>query len=149
MFLIIWQEKNLATENAKEVGGSLVTGWFVTVTNFAPYACGGKLFKENSWGKTFLTIPDFSLLVSKVSKLLVPQDIGQHNALEFFAINRNTVSEISREILNYIFADFDGSRPIKNITNRLHLGGLQIDEMSAVFTAESTKKCIPIRYIRF
>ena len=89
------------------------------------------------------------LLVSKVSKLLVPSDIGQHNALEFFAVNRNIVSEISREILNDIFAEFDGSRPIMNVTNKLNLGGLQIDEMSAIFTAESTKKCIPIRYIRF
>ena len=89
------------------------------------------------------------LLLSKVSKLLVPSDIGQHNALEFLAVNRNIISEISREILNDIFAESDGSRPIKNITNRFNLGGLQIDEMSAIFTAESSKKCIPIRYIRF
>ena len=49
-------------------------------------------------------------------------------------------------LLNDIFAELDGSSGIKSIiTDRLNLGGLQVDEISAKITAESTKKYIPIK----
>ena len=64
----------------------------------------------------------------------------------FFAVKRNIVSEISKEILDDIFAEFDGSSVIKNITDTsLNIGGLQIDNISPKFTSESTKKYIAIR----
>ena len=48
--------------------------------------------------------------------------------------------------MNNIFAELDGSSRIKNIiTERLNLGELQVDDVSAKLTAESTKKCIPVR----
>ena len=78
--------------------------------------------------------------VSKLWKVLVSQDIGQHNALEIFAVKRNIISEISKELLNYIFAEFDKSSSIKNVTDRLNLDELQVDGISAKFTAERTKK---------
>ena len=40
----LWPEK---------VGGSLTTGWFVTVTNFAPHFFGRKLSRESIWRKMF------------------------------------------------------------------------------------------------
>ena len=39
-----------------------------------------------------------------------------------------------------LFAECDRSSPIKNFTNRLNLCELQIDDISARFTAETTKK---------
>ena len=71
------------------------------------------------------------------------QDIGQHNAMESFAVKWNVVSEkTSRVFLNDIFTELDGSSGIKNIitnrlnlgiTNRLNLGigELQVDDTSA------------------
>ena len=45
-----------------------------------------------------------------------------------------------------IFAKLDGSSGIKIIiTDRLNLGGLQVDDISVKITAESTKKYILIR----
>ena len=65
--------------------------------------------------------------VSKVRKLLVSLDIGQHNAMEIFPVKWNVVSEISKVLLNDIIAEVDGSSGIKNIiTDRLNLGGLQV-----------------------
>ena len=78
--------------------------------------------------------------VSKLWKVLVSQDIGQHNALEIFTVKRSIISEISKELLNYIFAEFDKSSSIKNVTDRLNLDELQVDGISAKFTAERTKK---------
>ena len=50
----------------------------------------------------------------------VSRYIGQHNAMEIFAIEWNVVSEISKVLLNDIFAELDGSSGIKNIiTDRL------------------------------
>ena len=49
--------------------------------------------------------------VGEVGKLLVSQNIGQHR---FFSVKRNIFSEISNEILNDIFAEFDR-------TNRMRL----------------------------
>ena len=58
-----------------------------------------------------------------------------------FAVKLNFVSEISKVLLNDIFAELDGSSGIKNIiTGRLSLGGLQVDDISTKITAESTKK---------
>ena len=48
--------------------------------------------------------------VSKVRQLLLFLDIGQHNALKIlkiFAVKRNIVSEISKVLLNDIFAEFE------------------------------------------
>ena len=53
--------------------------------------------------------------VSKVRKLLVSLDIGQHNALEIFAVERNIFLEISKVLLNDAFAKFDRINRIKNI----------------------------------
>ena len=40
-----------------------------------------------------------------------------------------------------LFAEYDRSSPIKNFTDRLNLRReLQVDDISAKFTAESTKK---------
>ena len=41
--------------------------------------------------------------------------IAQHNAMEVFAVKWNVVSEISKVLLNDIFAELDGSSGIKNI----------------------------------
>ena len=65
--------------------------------------------------------------------------------MEIFATKKSTISEISKELLNDIFVEFDRSSTIKNVTDRLNLGELQVDDTSAKFTAESTKKYIPIR----
>ena len=84
--------------------------------------------------------------VSEVRKLLLSLDICQHNALEIFAIKNNNFSEIRKVLLNDIFAEFNGNSRIKNIiTDRLTLGELYVDDISAKITAESTKKCIPVR----
>ena len=81
--------------------------------------------------------------VSEVRKLLVPLGIGQHNAIEIFAVKWNVVSEISKVLPNNIFAEFDGSSGIKNIiTYRLNLVGAQVDKISAKIMAEDTKKYI-------
>ena len=42
-----------------------------------------------------------------------------------------------------LFAECDRRNPIKNFTDRLNLRELQVDNISAKFTAESTKKYIP------
>ena len=61
--------------------------------------------------------------------------------MEIFAVKWNVVSDISKVLLNDIFAELDGSSGIKNIiTGRLNLGGLQVDDISTKITAESTKK---------
>ena len=60
--------------------------------------------------------------------------------MEILAVKWNVVSEISKVLLNIIVAELDGSGGIKNIiTDRLNLGGLQVDDISAKITAESTK----------
>ena len=41
-----------------------------------------------------------------------------------------------------LFAECDRSSPIKNFTNRLNLCELQVDDISARFTAETTKKWV-------
>ena len=59
-------------------------------------------------------------------------DIGQHNAMEIFALKWNIVSETSKVLLNDIFTELDGSSGIKNIiTDRLNLGELQVHDISA------------------
>ena len=39
----------------------------------------------------------------------------QHNAMEIFAVKWNVVSDISKLLLNDIFAELDGNSAIKNI----------------------------------
>ena len=81
--------------------------------------------------------------VSKLRKLLVSLD--QHKALVIFSVKRSTISEISKKLLKDIFVKCDRSSSIKNFTDRLNLGELQGDDISDKFTAESTKKYIPIQ----
>ena len=57
----------------------------------------------------------------------------------FFAVQRNIISESSRETLNDNFADSDGSCRIKNITDRLKFGEMQVDDILVTFKAESLK----------
>ena len=48
--------------------------------------------------------------------------LSQHNALEIFAVKWNVDSEISKVLVNDIFAEFDGRSWIKNIiTDGLNL----------------------------
>ena len=86
----------------------------------------GKFFRENN-------LQGLTPLVSQVNKLLVSLDIGQHNAMETFAVKWNVVSETSTAVLlNDIFTELDGSSGIKNIvTGRLNLGELQVVDVSA------------------
>ena len=67
----------------------------------------GKFFRQNN-------LQGLTPLVSKVNKLLVSLDIGQHNAIESFAVKWNIISETSKAFLNYIFPELDGSNGIKN-----------------------------------
>ena len=73
----------------------------------------------------------------------VSWSIGQHNAMEIFAVKLNVVSETSKVSLNNIFAELDGSSGIKNIINytvRLNTDGLQVDDIAiSKVTAESRK----------
>ena len=57
-------------------------------------------------------------------------NIAQHNLLEIFTLKRRIVSEISQELPNDIFAEFDRNSRIKNITERLNLGELQVDNVT-------------------
>ena len=85
-----------------------------------------KFFRENN-------LQGLTPLISQVNKLLVSLDIGQHNAMEIFAVKWNVVSETSTAVLlNDIFTELDGSSGINNIvTGRLNLGELQVDDVSA------------------
>ena len=57
--------------------------------------------------------------------------LGQYNALNFFALQRNVFSEINKVLVNDIFAEFDGGSEIKNIiTDRLNPSELQVDHIS-------------------
>ena len=65
--------------------------------------------------------------VSEERESLVFLCVGQHNAMEIFTVKWNTVSELSKLLLNVIIAELDGSTGIKNIiTYRLNLGGWQV-----------------------
>ena len=44
-----------------------------------------------------------------------------------------------------LFAECDRSSPIKNFTDGLNFRELQVDDISAKFTAESANKYIPVR----
>ena len=55
----------------------------------------------------------------------------------FICCKKSTISEIIIESVNDVFAECDRSSLIKNFTNRLNLGELQVDNISAKFTAES------------
>ena len=59
--------------------------------------------------------------------------------MEIFAVKRNIISDISKELLNYIFEKLNSSSQIKNIADRLDLGELGVDDIAADFTAESSK----------
>ena len=83
--------------------------------------------------------------VSELRKLLDSLDNGQNNTLDALALKRNTLSEISEKLLKDISAEFYGSSPIDNISYKLNLGELQVDDRSTKFTAGSTKGYIPIR----
>ena len=72
--------------------------------------------------------------VSIPRKLLVSLDISQHNALVIFTVKRVL---FQRTVKNYImlFVECDRSSPIKNLTDRFNLRELQVDDISAKFTA--------------
>ena len=55
--------------------------------------------------------------------------------MENFAVKASTISEINTELLNDIFTEFDRSSPIKNITDKLNLVEVEVDNISAKFTA--------------
>ena len=59
--------------------------------------------------------------------------------MEIFAVKRNIISDISKELLNYIFEKLNSSSQIKNIADRLDLGELGVDDIAADFMAESSK----------
>ena len=56
--------------------------------------------------------------------------------MNFCCIERNIVLEISKEILNDIFQDFDENIRIKKTTDRLNFGELQVVDISAKCTLE-------------
>ena len=58
--------------------------------------------------------------------------------------SESTASEISKKLLNDVFVVCKRSSLMKNFTDRLNLGELQLDDISAKFTSESTKKYIPV-----
>ena len=64
--------------------------------------------------------------------------------MEIFAVKWNVVSDISKVLLNDIFAERDGISGIKNIiTDKLvksFKSWLQVDNMSTKITAENMKK---------
>ena len=91
--------------------------------------------------------------------------------MEIFFVKWNIISELNEELLNDIFAKFDGSSPITDkyywqyitdiyywqillidITDiyywQILLTMLLTDNTSAKFPPESTKKYIPIRQIK-
>ena len=77
-----WLErKNKRNEKMHRIVEGLRTGRFVTITNLTPHSCG---CAESLSGKFFLQ--GFTPHISKVRKLLVSVDIGQHNALEISSI---------------------------------------------------------------
>ena len=113
------------------------------MTNFAPPSCGGTFLRKNLFNNA-----GFDAMFKRSEKLLVFQGIAQH--WKFFDVKRNIVSEICKETPNDIFAEFCRSCPVKNISNnRLNPGEFQIDGISAKYTAESTKKYISTRQIKF
>ena len=57
-------------------------------------------------------------------------NIAQLNLFEIFTLKRRIVSEISQELPNDVFAEFDRNSRIKNITERLNLGELQVDDVT-------------------
>ena len=69
---------------------------------------------------------------SKVTNFFsVSRSIGQDSAFEIS--KWNVLAEISKVLLNDIFAELDGSSGIKDIvshTDRLNIGGLQVDDIS-------------------
>ena len=67
--------------------------------------------------------------ITKVRKRLVSLDIGQHHAFEIFTAKKKVFLEISKVLLNDIFAKFDGGSQIKNIiTDKLNLGELRVEQ---------------------
>ena len=89
------------------------------MTNVTPHSCGcGEMLP----GKFFLiTCAKFDATCKRSEKTFsVPRYIGQHNAMEIFALKWNVISDISKVLLNDNFAERDGSSGIKNIiTDRL------------------------------
>ena len=67
--------------------------------------------------------------------------------LLFFLVGRGNScgKTLDRKFSNAVFAECDRSSPIKKLTERLNLRELQVDDISAKFNAESTKKYIPVR----
>ena len=81
----------------------------------------------------------YDVTCEQLRKLLVSLDIRQYNGLVNFAVKKSTVSEISKNHL-MIFL---------NLNDILNLEELQVDDISAKFTAESIKNYIKVSLIRF
>lgn len=72
-------------------------------------------------------------------------NIAQLNLFEIFTLKRRIVSEISQELPNDIFAEFDRNSRIKNITERLNLGELQVDDVTTNYGRKYKYIYTPIR----
>ena len=106
-------KKSFAQENAKKVVEGLGTGLFDTVTNVTPHSCG---CGEILLGNFFLITCRVGTTFKRSEKTFsVSRYIGQHNAMEILPVKWNVVSEVSKALLNDIFAELDGSSGIKNI----------------------------------
>ena len=131
----------------KKVVEGLGTGLSVTATNVTPHSCGcGEILP----GKFFLITCRVDATCERNEKTFsVSGYIGQHNAMEILAVTWNVLSEVSKALLNDIFAELDGSTGIKNIIiDRLAksfkswwmIYDISVDDVSTKITAESTKE---------
>ena len=86
--------------------------------------------------------------VKEVRKLLVFLDVGQHNPSEVFAVEGKIVSEISKELLNDVFAEFDRRSRIKNITGVIFKKSSQILNKEDLFRYKFCHSFMRIHYRR-
>ena len=80
-----------------------------------------------------------TLRVSEMRKLLMSLHIIQHNLLEILTVKRKAVSDKSKKSLNYTFAEFDGNSRIKEITDRINLDELEVDDISKNYGSKYKK----------
>ena len=90
-------------------------------------ACG-KIFSNNAGFDTSCEQSEKTLCVSRY----LPRSQDQHNAMEIVVVKRNIFLEISKVLLNDIFAELDRrSRIMDILTDILDLDELQVDHMLA------------------
>ena len=80
--------------------------------------------------------------VSELRKLLL-----EFHALKIFAVKSSTILETSKEYWMIFLRNLIEAVQLRILLTgqRLNLGELQVDDISAKFTAESTEKYIPNR----